>query len=48
MPPLSVAVAVPVPVSFLIFASILKFKFFIFINDPAGDDDADDSASAVY
>ena len=37
VPPLSLALAVPIPVSFLIFTSIFKFKLVIFVNEPATD-----------
>ena len=37
VPPLSLAFAVPVPVSFLIFTSIFKFKLLIYVKEPATD-----------
>ena len=43
VPPLSLAFAVPTPVSFLIFVSILRFKLVIFLSEPA-----DDTALVVY
>ena len=37
VPPLSLALAVPIPVSFLIFTSIFKFKLLIFVKEPPVD-----------
>ena len=37
VPPLSLALAVPVPVSFLIFTSTVRFKLVIYIREPVTD-----------